>query len=159
MPDTTVLIPWLTPALDAVLVALLAFALGPLRRDPTASWQEREAKVGEMLTELKTLVARADGAARDFDRRLAAREERIRALLADVEETPPVAAAVPPATPGTAATAKGKMAHIQALAGAGRSADEIARAVDVPPAEVRVLLALAAARAAESRSRVSGRQK
>jgi hypothetical protein len=74
---------WLTPALDATLVVLLAFVLWRLGSNPSSAWREREAKLREIFTELRGLVAQAEGLARDLDAKLEGHEGRLRETLAE----------------------------------------------------------------------------
>lgn len=76
---------WIGPALDVAAVALLAAVLWRLGRDPSAAWSEREMRLQTIFDDLRGLVAQSEGLARDLDDKLAGREMRLRALLAEAE--------------------------------------------------------------------------
>jgi hypothetical protein len=145
--------PWLMAALDVAVVALLAGVLVVLRRDVVASWRAREAKLRAVLGDLRTQVATADRIARDLDRVLADREERLRAAIveasrlsrADAPDGAPIDHAgrglrrpPAPAADGSAESAT----RARVLLRGGAAAADVARQVGLPLAEVRVLAAL-----------------
>lgn len=166
MMDLTNLMTWVGPALDVAAVALLAAVLWRLGRDPGAAWAEREARLQTIFDDLRTLVAQSEGLARDLDGKLAGREERLKALLAEAETTVgPRAAAAPVPTTAPVRSARVEVREdeptstaraIERMIDDGADADEIARRLGVPVAEVRLVMGLQAARAA--RRRVAGRE-
>jgi hypothetical protein len=160
---------WVGPVLDVLAVALLTAVVWRLGRDPEA----REARLQAIFDDLRTLVAQSEGLARDLDGKLAAREERLQALLSEaravtsaartVAAAPAVAArSVAPASRTASARddalRAGELepaataARIEALADAGTAIDEIARRLGVAAAEVRLVIGLKAARAARRRA-------
>lgn len=170
------LAPWMVPALDVAVVVLLGALLVRLRRDPTQVWREREAKLAEIYSALRLLVAQAEGEARDLDARLAEHEERLSSLLraahertasersgqerGGAERTASACAgrerAASPA--GAAAAPEPTLAErVARLAQQRVPVEEIARRLALPLAEARLLVGLrdatgatgAAARAAE----------
>lgn len=164
--DTTQIMQWVGPALDVMAVALLAAVLWRLGREPGAAWSEREARLQAIFDDLRTLVAQSEGLARDLDGKLAGREERLRALLAEAQATVggrveqshgpaerptriEVRADDEPARP-TDITETAR--QIESLAEAGTGVEEIARRVGVAAAEVRLVIGLKAARAARRRA-------
>ena len=151
---------WIMPALDAVVIVMLAAVSWRLRRDPQAhaDWEERERRLQEIFERLRVLVAQSEGVARDLDGALDAHERRLRAL---VDESKVVGA-----RPGVSATRdagaidRDVIASIRGLAAAAMPVEEIARRVDMPAAEVRVVIGLRdderrGARGKASRSRVA----
>jgi hypothetical protein len=170
---------WLSPTLDVLAVVLLTGVLWRLGRDPGAGWSEREARLQAIFDDLRTLVAQSEGLARELDGKLAAREARLRALVAEGravadaaqalapvelkdewsgdERKPDVKAPAAPAPTAPAARAVEAdpatiAARIEALADAGRDVDVIAKRLGVPVAEVRLVIGLKAARAARLRT-------
>lgn len=162
MMDLTNLMTWVGPALDVAAVALLAAVLWRLGRDPGAAWAEREARLQTIFDDLRTLVAQSEGLARDLDGKLAGREERLKALLAEAESAvgsraaaAPVAAPPRPARVEVREDEPSSTARaIERMIDEGTDADEIARRLGAPVAEVRLVMGLKAARAA--RRRVAG---
>jgi len=198
--DTT----WIMPALDVIVIAMLAAVLWRLRRDPSAeqqaAWQERERRLEEIFERLRLLVAQSEGVARDLDGALGGHEERLRALLGESAPKTRATAAMDarPERRGAAAAAEGRaerrvaanaeravdgraerrvaaaaeraataasaqgaagrvpsasaaaeapldretIARVRSLAAASMPIEEIARRVDMLPAEVRVLVGL-----------------
>jgi len=163
-------LPWLGPTFDLTLAALLGLVLWRLYRDaahdPTALWREREASLREIFAGLQALVAEADGQARALDERLAAHAAGLRELFdgeaaaRDASDRENVAPAPrdEPARSEDAARARADEAEqaeeaeeaasrvlgarIAELAEVGTPVQEIARALGVPVAEVRLLMAL-----------------
>jgi hypothetical protein len=167
MMDLTNLMTWAGPALDVAAVGLLAAVLWRLGRDPGAAWAEREARLQTIFDDLRTLVAQSEGLARDLDGKLAGREERLKALLAEAESAVgargTAATAAPTAAPARPARVEVREDEptstaraIERMIDEGTDADEIARRVGVPVAEVRLVMGLQAARAA--RRRIAGRE-
>lgn len=162
--DFTSVMTWVGPTLDVAAVALLAAVLWRLGRDPGTAWAEREARLQTIFDDLRTLVAQSEGLARDLDGKLAGREERLKALLAEAEATVgPRAAAAPAPAPARPARVEVREDEptstaraIERMIDDGADADEIARRLGVPVAEVRLVMGLQAARAA--RRRVVGRE-
>jgi hypothetical protein len=158
---------WVGPTLDVLAVGLLAAVLWRLGVDPAAGWAAREARLQAIFEDLRGLVAQSEGLARDLDGKLAGREERLRALLAEAQTvtadrpapaTAPAARRETPAPRAVSAAAEAARepaaiaARIEALADAGTAVDEIARRVGVAAAEVRLVIGLKAARAARRRA-------
>jgi hypothetical protein len=164
---------WVGPTLDVLAVVLLTGVLWRLGRDPGAGWGEREARLQAIFDDLRALVAQSEGLARELDGKLAAREERFEALVAEgrvvadaakalapvelKEEWPDEERRKPDAKPAARAAASepdtaAVAARIEALADAGRGVDEIARRLGLPAAEVRLVIGLKAARAARART-------
>jgi len=163
-------LPWLGPAFDLTLVALLGLVLWRLYRDaahdPTELWREREASLREIFAGLQALVAEADGQARSLDERLAAHAAELRELFEgeaaarearereDVAPTPhdePASAAdaararadeAERAEEAEEAASRVLGARIAELAEVGTPVQEIARTLGIPVAEVRLLMAL-----------------
>jgi hypothetical protein len=152
----TDVMPWAGAALDGAVIVLLVLVLWRLRRDPTTAWREREEALREIFGGLRTTVAQAEGLARDLDARLAEHHTRLRALLrAAGDAARPSAAGVedeqdgpPPARRPPAPTARraapDALARAHGLARAGTAIAEIARQLDVSPAEARVMVSLGA---------------
>jgi hypothetical protein len=170
------LMTWIGPALDVAAVGLLALVLWRLGGDPSAAWSERETRLQAIFDDLRGLVAQSEGLARDLDEKLAARETRLKALLAEAAETlASPRAAVPPApaersgrievrddvaelrSPAPAAPVDPAVIaeRIEALANDGVAVEEIARRVGVAAAEVRLVIGLKAARVARRRNAVT----
>lgn len=165
--DLTNLMTWVGPTLDVAAVVLLAAVLWRLGRDPGVAWAEREARLQTIFDDLRTLVAQSEGLARDLDGKLAVREERLKALLAEgaASVAPRTTAAPVAATPAPARSARVEVREdeptstaraIERMIDEGTDADEIARGLGVPIAEVRLVMGLKAARAA--RRRVAGQE-
>jgi hypothetical protein len=160
---TAMMTTWIGPVLDVAAVLLLGAVLWRLGRDPGAAWSEREARLQAIFDDLRALVAQSEGLARELDGRLAGREERLLALLAEARElgtrpsgerararaakveTRDQGAERAPATPADAAATA---ARIETLADGGASPEDIARRLGVAVAEVRLVIGLKAARAA-----------
>jgi hypothetical protein len=134
---------WIAPALDTVLIALLALVLWRLGRDPSASWRTREQRLGEISADLRALVAQAEGLAGDLDGKLAAHHERLRAMMVAAETT--ARRAVEETEPENDIVER-----VRTLAATAMPVEEIARRLGVPVAEVRVLVGLRAARRASA---------
>jgi hypothetical protein len=142
--------------LDAVAITLLAALLWRLRRDPTAAWQAHEERLRQLFESLRLLAAQSEGVARDLDGALGAHEERLRTLLADARRSaapaaraaevvtrPAETASAPPTRDADVPSARDDLlARVWELASAATPIDEIARRVDMPAAEVRVLVGL-----------------
>jgi len=167
---------WMSPTLDVVAVALLAVVLWRLGREPGTAWNEREARLQAIFEELRGLVAQSEGLARDLDARLAVREERFNALVAEGRAVAEAAKALAPVELNeewpadaprmeTKAQAASELdstalaARIEALAEAGRTVEEIARRLGAPAAEVRLVIGLKAARAARMRAGVARQER
>jgi hypothetical protein len=165
MMDGTSLMGWVGPALDVAALALLAAVVWGLRRvrDPGAAWAEREARLQAIFEDLRALVAQSEGLARDLDGKLAGREERLKALLADAERA--IVAPASAAATTASAIARPRPARVEVredeptatartierLLDEGVDADDIGRRLGVPVAEVRLVAGLKAARAARRR--------
>jgi hypothetical protein len=165
---------WVGPTLDVLAVALLTAVLWRLGGDPGAAWGERETRLRAIFDDLRTLVAQSEGLARDLDGKLAAREERLQALLSEARAVTSGSSAGAAAAPAVAARSEAPAsrtasarddslragerepvataARIEALADAGTAVDEIARRLGVAVAEVRLVIGLKAARAARRRA-------
>jgi hypothetical protein len=164
---------WIGPALDVAAVALLAAVLWRLGRDSSAAWSERETRLQTIFDDLRGLVAQSEGLARDLDDKLAGREMRLRALLAEAETLAGGKVTAAPAERpsrvevrdplrGHGDTGSTRSAapldpevvaqRIESLANDGIAVEEIARRVGVAAAEVRLVIGLKAARAARRRS-------
>jgi hypothetical protein len=149
MPSLTT---WFAPALDALVIVLLAAVLWHLRRDPTAAWTVRERRLGEIFDQLRVLVAQSEGVARELDGALAARQDALQELVADMIAARTTAAPAPGARDAAARSADSAAAaaadsddlvrRIQQLAATALPIEEIARRVEMPAAEVRVLVGL-----------------
>jgi 3-oxoacyl-ACP reductase-like protein len=130
---------WIMPAADAIVVAMLAAVLWRLRRDPHAGWEERERRLEAIFARLRVLVAQSEGVARDLDGALGAHQRRLRALL---DESRTAVEQVATAAADDAAIDGDVIARVRSLAAAAMPVEEIARRVDMPAAEVRVLVGL-----------------
>ncbi|MBI3768950.1 MAG: hypothetical protein HY271_10715 [Deltaproteobacteria bacterium] len=135
---------WITPALDMLAIVMLGAVLWHLRRDPAATWDAREQRLGEIFERLRVLVAQSEGIARDLDGTLGTHQQRLRALLD--EATAAVGRVVAPAASACADDAV--IERVRTLAEAAMPIEEIARRVEMPAAEVRVLVGLHAGRPA-----------
>jgi hypothetical protein len=140
---------WIMPALDTLAIVLLGAVLWRLRRDPLA-WDAREQRLGEIFARVRMLVAQSEGIARDLDGSLAGHQQRLRALLD--EATTAVGRVAATRTPPYDEQAV--IARVRSLAAAATPIEEIARRVEMPAAEVRVLVGLHAERP-EIRSRTA----
>jgi hypothetical protein len=165
--DLTNLMAWTGPTVDVAAVVLLAAVLWRLGRDPGAAWGEREARLQTIFDDLRTLVAQSEGLARDLDGKLAGREERLQALLAEARTTfgAPAGAPAPAEVAAPSATARQRPTRVEVreddptatarrieqMIDEGADADAIARRLGVPVPEVGLVLGLKAARAARRR--------
>jgi len=134
---------WMMAIVDAIAIAMLGAVLWRLRRDPEAGWDAREHRLGEIFDRIRVLIAQSEGIARDLDASLAAHATRLRALLDEARRATDDA---------PAAGGDDVVARVRRLAAAAVPIDEIARRVDMPAAEVRVLVALHGARNAATKS-------
>jgi len=144
---TNDVLPWLTPLLDVAVMAMVAALLWRLRRDPIATWEARERRLQELFDGLKLLAAQSEGAARDLDGALGQREERLRTLAAETAASTRAAKVSAPAPAKRSDAARGAahadvIARVRRLAAEALPLEEIARRVDMPTAEVRVLVGL-----------------
>jgi hypothetical protein len=143
----------------AGLVGLLLWRMGRGPEEATEAWRERERSLREIYEALRRLVSQAHEDARMLDARLAAQvahaESTLRSAEAVIEaiRTPRVIRATEPAVvrdeaplarAKAAAPVEGVADRVRALADEDMTADEIARRVDLPIADVRFLLALRA---------------
>jgi hypothetical protein len=140
---------WLPSTLDAAVVVLVALVLVRLRHDPAAAWQARETRLAELLAELRALAEQADGAARELDARLAAHHQRLRGLIAAAEGAVRQARA-------DAAPAPDLTTRVAELAARALPVEDIARRLDLPVAEVRVLMGLGGGRGARAYAAAAG---
>lgn len=165
---------WAGPTLDLAALALCGAVLWRLGRDPGAAWAERETRLQAIFDDLRALVAQSEGLARDLDERLAGREKRLTALLAEAHaalggvepgsarreasaEVRKPATTTPTARPAAAPQATQAdpeeiAEQIEELADGGTAVEEIARRVGVAAAEVRLVIGLKAARLARQRA-------
>jgi hypothetical protein len=164
---------WIGPATDVAMIVLLALVLWRLGHDPGTAWNEREVRLKAIFDDLRALVAQSEGLARDLDEKLAGREARLGALLAEAQaalvavepglsERAPhvgvrdeVSAAKAPAAEKAVADPAALASRIEALADDGTTVEEIARRVGVAAAEVRLVIGLKAARVARRRAAAS----
>ncbi len=161
-------------AVDVFLIGLLGALLHRLSRDPTKVWAERERRVAEIHDSLRLLVSQADGQARVLDAQLGAHTERLRDLMrkgsvdhaaipptptpATVREPQPEACAMRPAAEPERANVSLRV-QVAGLARSGCDVEEISRRLDVPLADVRVLVALEqSARARGHAARAGGQE-
>ncbi|HEY2388648.1 MAG TPA: hypothetical protein VGK30_16955 [Candidatus Binatia bacterium] len=137
---------WLTPVLDVAVMGMVAVLLWRLRRDPLATWQAHEQRLQSLLESFRLLAAQSEGVARDLDGALGQREERLRTLAAETAASTRAAqASAPAATRADAARGPAHadvVARVRRLAAEALPLEEIARRVDMPTAEVRVLVGL-----------------
>jgi len=119
-------------AVDVALLLLLCVLLWRLRKDPTQTWVERERRLREISESLRSMVAQAEGAARDLDRALAERMSQISILL-EGARTAPRSAAQDRRTPH-----EGPSARLERLLAEGRDPKEVARELGIPVAEARL---------------------
>jgi len=165
MSDLTM---YVGPALDAAVLALLGIVLWRLGHDPAARWQRHEERLRELFAGLQRFVAEADESARDLDARLERHGERLAGLVAAAERVSATSrsACGPGARDATARSDAAKAAtdeddgsaavlegdelarRVQQLAAMATPAEEIARRLGMPPAEVRLLVGLHAAKTA-----------
>ncbi len=123
--------------LDAVVIGVLGMALWRFGRDPSAAWEERELRLKQAVQGLQALVAEAAEQARVLDAQLAGRLEELRGQLRMEPAEQPVQASRP-AESGTGPLRR----QINDLAARATPIEEIARRVDMPVAEVRLLVGL-----------------
>lgn len=143
----------------AGLVALLLWRQARAPEDGTEAWRERERSLRDIYEALHRLVAQAQEDARMLDARLAAQvahaESTLRSAEAVIEaiRTPRVIRSAEPVvlreevrTPSRtdAPEPQGVAERVRALAEEDVSAEEIARRMELPIADVRFLLALRA---------------
>jgi len=139
------LLAWMTPLLDAAVLVMVAALLWRLRHDPVATWRAHEARLKELLESFRLLAAQSEGAARELDGALGQREERLRTLAAaTAASTRETRATAPAKRPESARDAERAdvVARVRRLAAEALPLEEIARRVDMPTAEVRVLVGL-----------------
>lgn len=132
-------------AVDVLLIVLVGMLLHRLSKDPTAVWKAREARLGEIYEALRLLVTQAEGQARVLDADLSAHAERLMGLL---ERSTEREAAAPVAAPRRSATEprpQSMRSQVAQLARSGLDPAEIAHEVDLPLAEVRLLVGLESA--------------
>lgn len=120
-------------SIDLALLMLLCVLLWRLRRDPTEAWVERERKLREISESLRSMVAQAEGAARDLDRALAERMSQISVLL---EAAPSACRNV--AADQRALEDEDASARLERLLAEGRDPKEVARKLGIPVAEARL---------------------
>jgi len=120
---------WIGPVLDVAVMALLGAALWRLG-DPSAAWRAREEGLREAVRALQTLIGDAERQARVLDERLAAHARALRVLVEAAHTD----------ADGGDTTALGE--RVRVLAARAVPVEEIARRLDVPVAEARVLVAL-----------------
>jgi hypothetical protein len=155
--------------LDIGLAGLVGLLAWRLRSDATplngAEWDERERRLREVHESLRRLIAQAQEDARVLDARLGAHvaqaESTLRSAEAVIEairaprvlraaSAPVTAPAAPVEEPLTAFRPRPETRpptvaeRVQALVAEDLTADEIARRVDLPIADVRFLIALGA---------------
>lgn len=164
-------------AVDALLILLVGGLLVRLAKDPTKIWSEREDRLGELHDSIHLLVRQADGQARALDAELVEHTERLRALL---DQAATVGASIqapnPPAkqkrramvdadfvesgerrgeepAPRKTSESAPLRQQVAALSCTGVDVEEISRRLEVPLADVRVLVALE--ESARARARVA----
>ncbi len=120
-------------AIDVALLLLLCVLLWRLRKDPTRAWLERERRLREISESLRSMVAQAEGAARDLDRALAERMSRISVLLESAPSARRDAAADRPVPED-----EGRSGRLERLLAEGRDPREVARELGIPLAEARL---------------------
>jgi hypothetical protein len=130
------------PALDAVVLIMVGALLWRLRRDPLATWQAQEQRLQEIFESLRLLAAQSEGAARELDGALSAREQRLRVLAAETTAATRSAANASREGDQRDEAYADVVARVRRLAAAALPPDEIARRVEMPAAEVRVLVGL-----------------
>lgn len=168
-------------AVDVVLLLLVGGLLLRLSKDPTKVWAEREERLGAIHDALHLLVRQADGQARALDAELAGHTERLRDLLERASvvratmqvEREPAAAPKPraivesdlveeaprePSRPAPASDRASLRQQVAALSHTGVDVEEIARRLEVPLADVRVLVALEESARARARAAQAGGQ-
>jgi hypothetical protein len=127
------LMTWMGTGLDAAVLLLLAIVLWRLRGDPSAEWDTREAGLRGTVEELRTLIAEAERQARVLDERLAAHAAELRGLVQAARPARPAA----PSAPRQPVSER-----VRELAAHATPIEEIARRLDLPLAEARLLVGL-----------------
>jgi len=123
--------------LDVAVIGVLGMALWRFGWDPSAAWQEREQRLKQAVHGLQTLVAEAAEQAQVIDAQLAGRLEELRGQLRMEQPKQPEQASRPVES-GTGPLRR----QINDLAASETPIEEIARRVDMPVAEVRLLVGL-----------------
>ncbi len=117
--------------LNVAVIGALGVALWRFDPDPGGAWEQRETRLKDAVRRLQSLVGEADEQARVIDAQLAGRLEELRALL----QTPVVGE-----DGGTGRLRR----QIYDLAASATPLEEIARRVNMPVAEVRLLVGVRA---------------
>lgn len=137
---------------DVMLIGLVGALLHRLAKDPTKKWQAREQQVASLHDSLRLLVTQAEGQARTLDGDLSAHAERLRGLLERAERVERLhGAEAADAAPTSARTPL--RARVASLSRSGLDLDEIAAEMNMPLAEVRLLVGLD--RSSRERTRVA----
>ena len=132
-------------AVDVLLIVLVGMLLHRLSKDPTAVWKAREARLGEIYEALRLLVAQAEGQARALDADLSARAERLMGLLERSTEREASASVAAPTRSAPEPRRDSVRSQVAQLARSGLDPVEIAHEVNLPLAEVRLLVGLESA--------------
>jgi hypothetical protein len=127
------LMTWMGAGLDAAVLLLLAIVLWRLREDPSAEWDTREAGLRAAVEGLRTLIAEAERQAAALDGRLAAHAAELRDLVQ--------------AAPAARGSRQGGRQHpvgerVRELTAHATPVEEIARRLELPLAEARLLIGL-----------------
>ena len=135
-------LPAATIAIDVILIVLVGILMHRLMRDPTRIWQEREERLREIYAALRLLVSQAEGQARTLDEALAKQAQRLRELVDEAN-----AVRAPAEDPGGRRERRGEPTppplrmRVAGLRRSGLELEEIARELDVPLADVRLMVA------------------
>jgi hypothetical protein len=119
--------------LDAAVLLLLAIVLWRLRGDPSAEWDTREAGLRASVEGLRTLIAEAERQASALDQRLAAHAVELRGLVQAGRAARPS---------GQSGRQQPVGERVRELAAHATPVEEIARRLDLPLAEARLLVGL-----------------
>lgn len=136
---------WLTPALDGAVLVMMGFLWWRLRHDPLAIWHAHEQRLQEQVESFRLLAAQSEGVARELDATLGVREQRLRDLA---HETMAAARGAGARTASSREPERREAVHgdvverVRRMAAAALPLEEIARRVEMPAAEVRVLVGL-----------------
>jgi len=127
---------------DIAVICFCMFYLSRAGRTLDDRWNEQRKALEAARGALERLVGDADERARDFDRVLGARERHLRGLLYRLAEQEERVRRSDTGTETGQAATPGLAAEIGQLTDAGLGPVEVARKLNVEPAQVRLILGL-----------------
>ena len=139
---------------DIAVICFCIFYFSRAGRTLDDRWNVQRKALEAARGALERLVGEADERARDFDRVLGAREQSLRGLLFRLAEQEERVRRSDTTTETPQKSTRGLAAEIGRLASAGLGPVEVARKLNVEPAQVRVILGLRE-QAAQEESRAS----